>query len=164
MLLIRIVCLFLFSFSALKGSDVKHDFHTSLTEMRYNEGSKAFEVTIRVFTDDLEAMIRAHDKGMSLSDANADKIIEAYIKRNFAFVKGKEVLFGSFLGKESEDDVTWLYLEVNNGEVLFDGFKILNSIFFDYFDDQKNLVNVLYKKERTTLIFSDHNKLQAFPF
>lgn len=164
MLLIRIVGFLLFSFSPSNKDEVKHDFHTSLTEMRYNESTKSFELTIRVFTDDLESMIKANHKGASFLTVNSDKIIESYVKKNFAFVKGKEVVFGSFLGKESEDDVTWLYFEIDNGEVLRDGFKMLNSIFFDFFNDQKNLVNVLYKKERATLIFSDDNKLQSFPF
>ena len=76
MLLIRTFCLFLVSFSTLKGNEVRHDFHTSLTEMRYNEGSKAFEVTIRVFTDDLEAMIKSHEIEKTLSLDNSDKIAD----------------------------------------------------------------------------------------
>mgnify|MGYP006908578607 CR=1 FL=1 len=163
MLLARLLGFLFLIYPISSGDTEKHDFHTSLTEMRYNEGSKAFEITIRVFTDDLDEMVKANESGKAISLDNSDKVIDTYIKKNFAFIRGKEVLFGNFLGKESEDDVTWLYLELENGDSL-KGFSILNTIFLDYFDDQKNLLNVLFKKERTTLIFSEDNRLQAFPF
>ena len=41
----------------------KHDYHVSVTQMQYNASARSFEVSIRIFTDDLEkALSQSHSK------------------------------------------------------------------------------------------------------
>lgn len=40
-----------------------HDFHTSLTEINYNSQSRSLELSVRVFTDDLELALTNFNKG-----------------------------------------------------------------------------------------------------
>ena len=43
------------------GGWVPHEFYVSLTEVRYNPGSKRMEISIRIFPDDLDrALFREH--------------------------------------------------------------------------------------------------------
>lgn len=147
--------------SAFSNSDTKHEFHTSLTEMRLNSSTNSFEITIRVFTDDLQKAIQVEEK-VDLGSANTEKTIERYFKKHFALIKGKEVRWGSYIGKEVESDVTWIYLELPKANEMGE-FQFLNIIFMELFDDQSNLLNVISGEKRKTLIFNAKSKLQNFP-
>ncbi|MGR3811481.1 DUF6702 family protein [Jiulongibacter sp. NS-SX5] len=142
----------------------KHDFHTSLAEVRLNAKANTYEVSIRVFSDDLESAMQKHtgDESLRLGNPKLDKALGDYLKRHFAFVKEKEVEFGYYIGKEIELDVTWLYIEFDGAQGLRE-FKLLNTIFFELFDDQTNVVNYISKDERHTLLYSLKDKLHPNP-
>ncbi len=162
----KIVCLtgllgVLSAFTAIE----KHDFHTSLAEMRYNPSSKALEISIRVFTDDfLAAIEKANpDKKVIIESSESDVLVEKYFKKHFAFVKGEEVIFGNYIGKEVEPDASWIYIELKDASRL-KGSKMLNTIFLELFDDQNNVVNIIYPEKKKSILFNIKEKLQAYPF
>ncbi len=141
-----------------------HDFHTSLTEMRYSTRSHSLETSIRVFTDDLEnALSKANKRAVKMNDADAGKLVKPYILKNFAFVKADKVVLAEYIGLESEPDVTWIYVEFKDPGNL-SGLDLLNTIFLELFDDQSNLVNIIYPNDRKTLLFNQKKKLLAYPF
>ena len=43
-----------------------HAFHTSLTEIQYNAKEKSLEISIRMFTDDLEAALTKANNGQKI--------------------------------------------------------------------------------------------------
>lgn len=142
----------------------RHDFHTSLTEARVNQTNKSLEITVRVFSDDLELAIQKFSKQESLkiTDPQSDALIQSYFRKHLAFVKEKDVVFGQYLGKEVETDVTWIYIEIPKADRL-KGFNLLNTIFLEVFDDQTNVVNFIDGEIRQTLLFSKKDKLKANP-
>nr|WP_310587235.1 DUF6702 family protein [Arcticibacterium luteifluviistationis] len=142
----------------------KHDFHTSLTEMKFNPSSNSFEITMRVFTDDFQRAIEESSGKTSviLSDEEFEPFIKKYIRKHFAFVKGKDVKFAHYLGIEAEPDASWIYLELPYSKEL-ESYSILNTVLMELFDDQNNLLNVLKNDARHTLIFAKDSKLQSFP-
>lgn len=148
---------------ALLLPTVRHDFHTSLTEMRVNAQEKTVEVTVRVFTDDLEnALTRANaNQRVRLEAADKhDPLIDRYLKQHFVLTaaSGKLRPF-RYLGKEFEADATWLYLEISLTEPLA-GAKLQQLVLLDLFDDQTNLVNVFYGgDEKRSFLFNQKNKL-----
>jgi hypothetical protein len=152
------LCIVLFCF---KG---RHDFHTSLTEVRLNDKSGSFEVTVGVFSDDFElALQKFSDKeDLKITDAESNAVIRNYFRKHLAFVKDKHVVFGEYLGKEIETDVTWIYIEVSEAKKL-KGFNLLNTIFLEVFDDQTNVVNFIDGENRQTLLFNKKDKLKANP-
>lgn len=85
-------------------SSLKHDFHTSLTEINFNPKSKSLELSVRVFTDDLETALTNFNKGklVRIEDPESvvNPLIEQYIRKNLALVSPeKEVKFGEILWK-----------------------------------------------------------------
>lgn len=149
---------------ALFSFDTRHDFHTSLTEMRFNPETGSLETTVRLFTDDLEnALSTANKRTVKLKDADADKLVRVYIQKHLAFVKGNEVVLAEYIGKEVEPDVSWVYLEYKEAGKL-KGLDLLNSIFTELFDDQSNLVNIIYPDTRKTLLFNQKKKLLPFEY
>jgi hypothetical protein len=140
----------------------RHDFHTSLTEMRVNAKDKTVEVTVRMFTDDLEAALTRANANqrvrLEAKDKN-DPLIDRYLKQHFVLLnaKGQRRAY-QFLGKDFEADATWLYLEVPLAEPL-PGTKLQNNVLFDLFDDQTNLVNVFYGgDEKRSFLFNQKSK------
>jgi hypothetical protein len=160
--LLFIICIF--HISAVS----KHDFHTSLTEINYNSKTSSLELSVRVFTDDLELTLTNLNKGKLVKiedpDAVVDPLIEQYIRKNLALVSPeKEVKFGKFYGKEKEADATWLYLEVFDCKQIRN-FTIYNNIMQEMFSDQTNLVNITVGNQKKTIVFDDKTKISPWPF
>jgi hypothetical protein len=144
-----------------------HDFHTSLAEVHFNAKENSLEVSIRVFTDDLERCLTLQNGGKAVNLENDNKIInpllESYFRKNFALISpNKSVKFGTYYGRENEADATWLYFEFKDCQHLED-FTLLNTIFTDMFSDQTNLVNVIYPSFKKTLAFDVKNKIEDWP-
>lgn len=152
---ILLLCLSAFGFA-------KHDFHTSITRMDYNAKEKSFEVSIRVFTDDLESVLSKENGGQKFSVLNNDKndpYVEKYIRKHFAIVTtAKQKKPYLYIGKEQEADATWIYVEIPCSEAIT-GFSLQNSIMLDVFDDQVNLVNFNYQGQKKSYIFKNEDKV-----
>jgi hypothetical protein len=144
-----------------------HAFHTSLTEMRYNIKSKGFEVSLRVFTDDLEKVLSHDNQNKKIvienNDIN-DALVEQYVKKHFMLVNTKNQLKPiQYVGKEKEGDATWIYLELPINEAIA-GLKLKNDVFIDMFEDQTNIVNVFVQDEKKSFIFNAKTKIFAINF
>ena len=139
-----------------------HAFHTSITEMRYNPKDKAFEVSLRVFTDDLEKTLSTINQNKKFVIDNNDKsdvFIEPYIRKHFIITSPKnQKLNYQYVGKEKEGDATWIYLEMPVNEPL-KGSKIQNDVLIDMFDDQTNIVNIFLNNEKKSYLFTVKNKI-----
>lgn len=155
------LCVILFSCLSFFGF-TKHDFHTSITRMDYNAKEKSFEVSIRVFTDDLEKVLSKENGGQKFTVVNEDKndpYVEKYVRKHFALVTtAKQKKPYSYIGKEQEADATWVYVEIPCPEGLT-GFSLQNSIMLDFFDDQVNLVNFNYQGQKKSYIFKNEDKV-----
>jgi len=142
--------LFLFSFKP------KHEYHVSVTQMQFNPALKSFEVSIRIFIDDLERALSENNGNKRFvikNDDQNDKLVEQYIRKSFALTDGqKKPVVIKYIGKEQEEDATWVYLEIPFQGTL-DGCKLQNSTLMDTFDDQVNMTNVKYATEKRTFLF-----------
>ncbi|MDP1812919.1 MAG: hypothetical protein Q8K92_00555 [Leadbetterella sp.] len=146
----------------------KHDFHTSLTEINFNPKTGSLELSVRVFTDDLELTLTNFNKGKLVKiedpEATVDPLIEQYIRKNLALISpDKEVKFGKFYGKEKEADATWIYLEIFDCKQL-KNFTLYNTIMQEMFEDQTNLVNIIYPSQKKTIVFDSETKVSPWPF
>ena len=140
----------------------KHAFHTSITEMRYNPKERSFEISLRVFTDDLEKTLSANNQNKKFVIENTDKndsFIEQYVRKHFVITtpKNQKSIY-QYVGKEKEGDATWIYLEMPINESL-KGSKIQNSVLMDSFDDQTNIVNIFLNNDKKSYLFTVKNKV-----
>lgn len=139
-----------------------HAFHTSIAEMRYNPREKAFEISIRIFTDDLEKTLSSNNQNRKFVIENADKndlFIDQYVHKHFVITSPKnQKLIYQYVGKEKEGDATWIYLEMPVFEPL-KGAKIQNTVLMDMFDDQTNIVNIFMNNEKKSYLFTVKNRI-----
>ncbi|WP_343531062.1 DUF6702 family protein [Pedobacter sp.] len=143
----KLLLVLMLSFSFFSNEEVKkHPFHVSNTEVSYNTKSKSLEITCRIFTDDFENVLNKRFKSKidlytksQVKEMNA--FVKSYLEANLKFmVDGKAVKY-NYLGFENDHEATNVYLEIGNSP----SFKTLgvdNSILYDLFEDQMNILHV----------------------
>lgn len=155
--------LLIFSLSSYKKS---HKFYVSVTEIEYNEDVQSLQIISRVFTDDLEALLqKRYDPSIRLlstgDEGDTAANLKKYLGQKFRVQINGNSFEVEYLGKEYEDDMTLLYLEVPNVPSV-KSVKIKNAILTDLFPEQKNLVHFELNGETKSLILTgdrDEDKL-----
>ena len=153
------ILLFLF-LGMLNTSATMHEFYVGITEIRYSENSQSYQITLKLFTDDLENAIHK-DSGDSLNLGNSkelpqsDKLIFNYLKEHFSLeVENGNTLYLNDVGRETELDVTWIYFESQKMKPL-DAIRIKNDIFMEMHPDQTQIVNLIQNGiTKSTLLHS----------
>lgn len=150
---IVILSLNVFTFAA-------HRFHTTLTRIDYNQEDRLFEISIQLFTHDLERLLKKrHGKTIDLEKtANADQLIFGYLNENFVLSDKKgEVKNLKWIGKEFDTDAVRVYLETTATEIP-EGYTLKNTLFFESFPEQANLVVCRYDGKKADLLFKVGDK------
>ncbi len=104
------------------------------------------EIAMKLFTDDLELTIKTkHKLILNLNSENelpeADSLIYNYVIDNFAIQSRQKFNRPTFVGKEIENGITFIYLEIPSFPIEKE-LLVKNTVFFDTFDDQSNIVNI----------------------
>lgn len=156
---------FSYAYSIATFANGDHDIHLSLCELRYNEASGSFEVSIRIFIDDLEAAIEKEGiKGLGIGTpkeiASADEYIASYLDKHFSIVVDNVKLKGSFLGKEITDDhlAVWCYVEYPNVKAGANKCILSNNILFEVYDDQRNIMDIRMTKSHKDYTIFERSK------
>jgi hypothetical protein len=135
-----------------------HDFHSSLADMQYNQQAKAFQVSLTLFADDTEnALTKFSGKKYLLGglgkDRSPDAVLTAYLQKNFQLINKKnEVLPISYIGKEVSLETVKVYFEIPFKGSL-KGCSLRNTIMFELFSDQSNIVNLQKDDKKKSFAF-----------
>lgn len=139
------------------NATVFHPFHISSTDVNYNEKTNTLEVSCRIFTDDFElALANNYKQKTDLSAAAKHKamdiLVKKYVIANLGFKTNNKAIALTYLGFEKDNEATIVYLESEP----IKGLKKLettNSVLYDQFDDQANIVHVTaYGKRKSAKV------------
>lgn len=138
-----------------------HDYHASITDVKYNPKSQTLEVALRVFTDDLENALSLRNKSKIAYNSQSDKVnqyLAEYLNATVSFQleKGKP-LKQRFVGSEEETDVVWIYFEVPVQIASISQLYVKNAVFTELFNDQMNVVNINYKGKISSVLLQKHD-------
>ncbi len=142
-----------------------HKFYVSVTNVVYSEKNAAFQITTRIFIDDLDDLLLERygvDAKLATSEESkvAEMYIEKYIKAKFIVELDGEVVPYTFLGKHYDDDVVICYLElpeVNLSEKKT--ISVQNEILTDMFEEQQNIVHFKWKgNKKSFVLIKENNK------
>ncbi|WP_297338067.1 DUF6702 family protein [Algoriphagus sp.] len=147
-----------------------HPFFISLTEIRQNPENQRFEISQKIFWDDLEVSLREfhqveidflepQDSGKLLSQ------IEKYLlEKNKLWIDGKALEL-RVLGYEIEEDAAWFYLE-SEPQAWNSNIRVQNSILIDDFATQQNIVHVYKGNSRSprSLLLGKGNEVDELAF
>ena len=156
--IITSVVLFL-SFSLTSFST--HKFYIGVYQVDYKLDKKEFQITSRVFIDDVEKALEAKYKkklylATSKENKESDALIAEYFKDKFKISvnnKGQEMIF---LAKEYEDDVLICYHKINYSNKI-KSLDINNSILTEQFSEQQNLLHININSNKKSFLFTNTN-------
>ena len=139
-----------------------HRYHTSLTRMDYNAKEKIIETSIQLFTHDLVPLLeqRTKKKIDLEKTSNIEKLILDYLSENFIIKDDKgETKKIKWVGKEINVDTAWIYLEISSDKSP-EGFNLQNTLFFESFPEQTNLVIARFDEKKADLLFKVGDKIK----
>lgn len=139
--------LFLFIFSSF----ISHNYHVSDTLIYKNDETNTFEITVKVFADDIEHLKEIKKKNSGSEDFIFD--VEKYVSDNLQITANDQILFLEPIGNEQEFDRVYCYYEIHNLPVIFT-MEVQNTILFDLFDDQANVVDVVFAGSKKRVLLS----------
>jgi len=140
---------------------LSHDFHVSLTTIKYSAEESTYQTTIKLFTDDLEkALNEENSREIILTNNEFDEYVEAYVQSRFKLYDDKgERLNLAYFGKELEYDVTWVYLESSPVKAA-PNLCVENTLLNEVFSDQSHIVHY-YLGENTTTVLLDASRTKS---
>jgi hypothetical protein len=135
-----------------------HKFFLSLTEVRYNDQTESFEVSMRIFPDDLDRALLERtgihtQLSTELEHKDADSLLMVYLLEDFSLVVNGEQIALSYLGKEAESDAIWCYLE-SSGVAAPESITVHNTLLTEFFPDQVNIIQVYHEKWNKGLLLN----------
>jgi hypothetical protein len=143
---------------------ILHPFHVGLTDITYNPESQTYQVSIKLFTDDLEEGLEEFSGlKLNLVDSSltevSDSLIFRYTDQNFQ-IYSKAKLDLKYIGSEKEYDVTWIYLESDKTQI-HEEIHVTNEILISVFSDQTNIIHFTVAEHiQSDLIHSEKTTVQ----
>ena len=135
---------------------LSHPFHATITSIDCKQNNKSIEVTMKLFTSDLERALRIEGRPNLKIDShdrrnNIDSLIFDYINNNLSLsIDNKKRQF-TWIAKEIENDITWCYMEIINANN-FSSIGIDNKLFLSIFDDQLNICHFYCSDKAETIM------------
>jgi len=138
-----------------------HKYYVSITKIEYVKEQKSVQIITRIFIDDFEKLLKERYDDKIILASNLDEMqIDNYIKKYLLSklninINGKESVI-KFIGKEYDSDVVQCYLEIEAVENI-KSFTIKNSVLYDMFNEQKNIVRTAINGKYKSFILIPEN-------
>ena len=144
---------------------VIHKYYVSTTLIDFDLKSQTFEITLKVFYDDLEkdleldSVVVDYDKDYNY----LNKIFKRYLSENFIIEIENQRIILEYLGYEKKRDQINFYMNLDN-DLKNKSINIQNSVLFNSFPDQKNIILFRSGRFRKSLIQDVYNPKDSFNF
>lgn len=142
-----------------------HPVHATFAEATWNPRTRSIEVALRVRCVDLEKTLsKEHGKAVNLKKSSGvDTVIRACLDKNFTLaLPDGSILKPKWSSKEVGLVNTWLYFKFPLGKGLLPGScSISNTVFFNDFKEQKNIIEYRDGTSRKILSFSGDQRTHA---
>ncbi|TXD84598.1 peptidase E [Subsaximicrobium wynnwilliamsii] len=145
-----------------------HKYYVSVTQMEYVKSKKSLQIITRIDVSDLQLTLRErYDDSITLTEADEKASVNDYIKKYLAAkldikVNTKELTI-DFVGKEYDNDQVVCYLEIQDVASV-KTMEISNTVLFDKFPDQRNVLKIKVNGERFNLVCAVQDQTQYLNF
>ncbi|HPG08186.1 MAG TPA: hypothetical protein P5275_06880 [Saprospiraceae bacterium] len=149
-----------------------HDLHISKTELAYNPEDQAIQMSLHIFTDDLERGIEAMNGATDLKISTEHEKEEAtqwiydYLSTHLQLTIDGERRAFDWVGKEPTPDyqAVWIYLEIPGIPAVQD-LEVRYDVLMELYDDQRNILMVMDPQgKRTYHLFEPKQKTVEIHF
>jgi len=120
-------------------------------DINHNQQDKTLEISVRIFTDDLEKTLQQFGKTKvdllhPVDKKATEALLSAYLNKQMQLATDGKALKWQLLGFEQIKESTWCYLEVDN----VNGFKSMDIRCELLYDFEKNQINIFHVKNKGT--------------
>lgn len=134
------------TFFSIIVSSFLHPFFVSVIDIKHNAKDKNIEISVRVFTDDLEKTIKKNyntsiDLSATAATPATNAIVAKYLQSKLQLtIDGKPQAI-KYIGCEIQKESVWMYAEINDIATVKK--MIVNcNLLCDYQQKQSNIFNV----------------------
>jgi len=144
MLLIVII----FSFSGASH----HPIYVSVTEIEHNAKDKTLEISCKIFTGDLEAVLGKNIKIKVDLLAPTDKkamevLVSNYIQKHLKIIVNEKPVLLSFVGYEQNEETIQSYFQVDEVKSI-KSLEVQDNILYEYKSEQISIIHVIVDGKR----------------
>jgi hypothetical protein len=123
-----------------------HPFFVSVIDITHNTKDKEVEISVRIFTDDFENVLKKQttakvDLLHPTDKAAVDKLISNYINSKLQIKVDGKVLQLKYIGYEQQKESTWAYFEVDNVSSV-KKVEVNCNLLYEYQQQQMNIFHV----------------------
>lgn len=145
-----------------------HPFYVSVIDINHNTKDESVEMSIRIFTQDLEETLQKYsaakiDMVHPANKAVLDKQINDYIKQKLQLKMNGQTVTMQYVGYEIQLESVWIYFEVPkikqlkkldvNCTILYDFQNIQSNIFHVKANGEEKSYKLDYPKSTTSIVF-----------
>ncbi len=123
-----------------------HPIYVSVIEVEHNAKGKTLEISCKLFTDDLEKVLRTTYKIpvdlINPKDKPAmDRLINDYVQKHFKVSADNRLLALKYLGFEQVEEGIYSYFEAENIAAV-KNITIFNDLLYEYKQEQMGLLHI----------------------
>ena len=125
---------------------VKHPFFVSVIDINYKLKERALQLSVKLFTNDLEDALRKTSKKKidilnPIDKAETDSVLFNYITKRLNINVNSKKQTLHFIGYEKEEEAIWTYLEIKNSSQP-KKINIDTKLLYDFLPQQINIVHI----------------------
>ena len=144
--------------TVLLSAFIPHKFYVTTTSLRFVESNNSFQITSRLFIEDIESiLVQSSIPDLKLAPDNDESLVDSlltnYFEDNLIFTSVENEFKINFLGKEYKDDMMVCYLELKFDK-LDENINIQNTLLFDFSEEQKNIIHYRNGNQRKSFLFT----------
>ena len=145
-----------------------HPFYVSVTEINHNAKDKTLEVSLKVFADDMEEVLKkTYNKPVDLANqkqqAQNDGLITDYVTKHFIVKADGKPVNISYIGFEKEKESVYCYFEITNIPSI-KKLELTNCLLQDLTEEQINIMHIIVGANRKSYKLEYPNKQASFNF
>jgi hypothetical protein len=145
-------------------AEANHKFYVSKTTIEWSPASDSYQISMKIFTDDLDKALSLYsgaemNVGTEKESDECNAVLSEYLGKKFYVKMNQNNISWHFVGKETEGDLTWVYLEYTWGTSV-QTIELSNTCLFELFDDQQNIVDFRANGSTQTVILTKYHPME----
>ncbi|MCY4216960.1 MAG: hypothetical protein OXC92_08275 [Flavobacteriaceae bacterium] len=117
----------------------------STTSITLLESQNSIHITTKIFIDDMQNALRQFHSSVKLDPDSDLQLVDSlslhYLNQHLIIKQNQNILPFDFVGKEYDFDLGTYHLEILTHSLTIDTLMITNTVLFDLFEDQKNIIH-----------------------
>ncbi len=144
-----------------------HPVYVSVTEIEHNKKDNTLEISCKIFTGDLEAVLKKNNKiKVDLLAPRDKKAMEAlvsnYIQQHLKIIVNEKSVKLSFIGYEQNEETIQSYFQVDEVKSII-SMEITDNILYEYKTEQISIIHVIVDgKRKSTKLNNPEDSFKPF--